>query len=564
MRTRTPPQPPTTDGPAGRSIVASSLIDPPASPVVPAETKFYAVDPHSGDELPRMYVSASAQDLDAACWGAWRAFHAMAERPAADRAALLDCIAERILGLGEPLLALASDETGLGPARLVGERDRTALTLRLFADVVRKGDWVRPIIDTGQPSRRPVPKPDVRRMLRPLGPVAVFGAGNFPLAYSTAGGDTASALAAGCPVVVKGHPGHPGTGELVGQAIAGAVKEIGFDEGTFSFLHAGGAREMEIGRALVQHPAIRAVGFTGSLSGGMALAKLASERPDPIPVFAEMGSTNPVFALPGALEAQADAIAERLANSMTSSHGQMCTCPGLIFAARGPGTEALAAAVGRVLDGLPPQPMLSHRTRSNYARRISEVEGVEGVQVSGGSLTPGHRPAEDSYTPGRPIRSSAALFRTSFETFRRTPALHEEVFGPAAILVVCENEDQLVDAAASIQGSLTASIWAGAADGHTARRVQAVLEQRVGRIIFNGVPTGVEVCAAMVHGGPYPATNQPHTTAVGPLAIERWARPVAYQNVPDAFLPPELRNPNPQRLRRLVNGTWTTDPVQRG
>jgi alpha-ketoglutaric semialdehyde dehydrogenase len=546
--------------PTGRSIIAGRSAPAPASPVAPADSKFYAVDPHSGDQLPTMYLAAATEDIDQSAWAAWTAFHSMAERPAADRAALLETIADRIMDLGEHLLAAASDETGLGPARLVSERERTVNTLRMFAALVRQGDWVEAVIDTGQASRRPVPKPDVRRMLKPVGPVAVFGAGNFPLAYSTAGGDSASALAAGCPVIVKGHPAHPGTGELVAHAIAHAVAELGWDPGTFSFLHAGGQREMAIGQQLVKHPAIRAVGFTGSVAGGMALARLASDRPDPIPVFAEMGSTNPVFALSSALDSQADAIAERLVNSATASNGQMCTCPGLIFACRGPGAESLTKALIKGLDALAPQAMLSHRTRANYSRRIGEVAGVGGVEIRGGSPQAGHREASrDVYEPGTPIRSSPALFRTTFETFRKNPTLHEEIFGPAAILIVCEDDEQMATAAATIQGSLTGTIWAGAADGQLARRIQSILEQRVGRIIFNGVPTGVEVCNAMVHGGPYPATNQPHTTAVGAFAIRRWARPVAYQNVPDSFLPPELRNSNPLKLRRLVNGEWTSE-----
>ncbi len=561
--TRTPSAWPPT-GPCGRSLVAGATTSSPASPLVPAESKFYSVDPHSGDRLPTMYLAATLDEVDTAAWAAWNAFHAMGERSAADRAALLEAIADSIMDLGEHLLAVASDETGLGPARLVSERERTVGTLRLFAGVVSEGSWVEAAIDTGQASRRPTPRPDIRRMLRPLGPVAVFGAGNFPLAYSTAGGDTASALAAGCPVVVKGHPAHPGTGELVAHAVAHAIDTLRWDPGTFSFLHAGGAREMDIGQHLVRHPAIRAVGFTGSVGGGMALARLAADRPDPIPVFAEMGSTNPVFTLPSALESQAGAIAERLVNSMTASHGQMCTCPGLIFAPRGPGADTLMKAMVKALDALVPQAMLSHRTRANFSRRVGEVAAVPGVEVRGGSPQAGHREAAtDVYEPGTPIRSSAVLFRTTFETFRKNPALHDEVFGPAAILIICDDDEQLAAAAASIQGSLTGTIWAGAADGLLARRIQSILEQRVGRIIFNGVPTGVEVVPAMVHGGPYPATNQPHTSAVGPSAIRRWARPVAYQNVPDSFLPPELRSANPLKIRRLVNGEWTEAPPSR-
>jgi NADP-dependent aldehyde dehydrogenase len=553
-----------THKPLGRSIVACEAVPAVQSPLMPAESKFYAVDPQSGQDLPVVYLAATQAELDQACWKAWQAFHAMRERPGKDRASLLEAIAAQIIELGEDLLAVASDETGLGPARLVSERERTVGTLKMFADLLREGSWVQAAIDTGQASRRPLPKPDVRRMLRPLGPAAVFGAGNFPLAYSTAGGDTASALAAGCPVVVKGHPAHPGTGELVAQAVARAVRQCEFDPGTFSFLHAGGAREMAIGQGVVKHPAIRAVGFTGSVAGGTALVQLAAERPDPIPVFAEMGSTNPVFCLPGALEAQADAIAERLYQSATSANGQMCTCPGLIFATRADGAEALARAMAKFMNEAPPQRMLSRRTRRTFAVRVGEVMGTGGVEVRAGSPQAAHRDAAAADDkPGFSIRSSPVLFKCTFDVFRKSATLHQEVFGPAVILVICDRPEQLADAAASIQGSLTGTIWASAADEALARRLQQILEQRVGRLIFNGIPTGVEVCPAMVHGGPYPATNQPQTTAVGSYAIHRWCRPICYQNVPEAFLPAELRNANPLNIGRLVNGAWMPAATQR-
>lgn len=548
--------------PLGRSLIACTPAPPAQSPLMPADSKFYAVDPHSGRDLPTLYIAASAKETDDACWKAWSAFHTFQDRPATDRATLLETIAARISDLGEDLLALASDETGLGPARLVSERERTVATLRMFAALIRDGSWVEAAIDTGQPSRRPIPKPDIRRMLRPLGPVAVFGAGNFPLAYSTAGGDTASALAAACPVIVKGHPGHPGTGELVAQAIARAVAECRFDPGVFSFLHSGGQREAAIGQHLVKHPAVRAVGFTGSLAGGTALARLASERPDPIRLFAEMGSTNPVFCLPGALETQADAIAERLFTSATTANGQMCTCPGLIFVAKSDGAETFARSLAKRMNEAQPQMMLNRRTRRTFARRIGEVMAVPGVEVRAGSPQAAHRDAADPEDkPGFPIRSSPALFRVSLDHFRRSPALHDEIFGPAAILVVCDRPELLAEAAATIQGSLTATIWAAATDEGPARHLQRILEQRVGRLIFNGVPTGVEVCPSMVHGGPYPATNQPQSTAIGPYAIHRWCRPISYQNTPEAFLPAELRNANPLRIRRLVNGQWTDGGV---
>lgn len=554
MRTATPAAAPKPAAPLGRSIVAGAPVEVSNSG---SDLHFHAFDPVKGAPLPVRYTAATAEQVNAAAVQAWEAFHAMLARSAADRAKLLEAIADRILGIGDELIGVASDETGLGPVRLVSERERTVNTLRLFADLIRAGDWVQAAIDLGQPSRRPLPKPDLRRMLRPLGPVAVFGAGNFPLAYSTAGGDTASALAAGCPVIVKGHPGHPGTGELVAQAVAAAVAECRFHPGTFSFLHAGGSRERDVGQELITHPCVRAAGFTGSVAGGTALARLAADRSDPIPVFAEMGSVNPVFILPDAMDTLAKTIADRLLASMTAANGQMCTSPGLIFAVRGDGAEAAMRQIAEALNTAAPQPMLNARTRSIFVRRVAEVAAIPGVEIRGGSVQAGHRDDAPDAPADGPIRSSAVLFRTTFETFRRNPTLREEIFGPAAIFVVCDDTAQLTEAAAAIQGSLTGTVWATGADATPARALQVVLEQRVGRLIFNGVPTGVEVCSAMVHGGPFPATNQPASTAVGRFAIVRWCRPVAYQNAPEPLLPMELRNANPLGIRRMVNDRWT-------
>ncbi len=551
----------------GRSIIAGEPAPDPAG--VEPGSVFRAIDPGTGNELPTPFLAASPEDVDRAGWRAWEAFYAMRERSAAERADLLDRIADQIARLGDLLIATATDETGLGPARLVSERDRTVNTLRMFAAVVRDGEWLEAAIDTAQPSRRPIPKPDIRRMLRPLGPVAVFGAGNFSLAYSTGGGDTASALAAGCPVVVKGHPGHPGTGELVAQAITRAVESLAFHPGTFSFLHAGplgSPREFAIGQQLVTHAGIRAVGFTGSLAGGTALAKLASERPDPIPVFAEMGSVNPVFILPGATEAggtAAETIADRLVASMTNSNGQMCTCPGLVFGVRSQGLESLVRAMSDSLDRSAPQPMLNTRVLQNYARRTDEVMRAPGVELRGGSPNAGHVPGANAPAADG-FRCSPALFRTTYAVFKRTASLHEEVFGPAVVVVVSESDEELVEAAAAIHGSLTGTVWMNESlksDGELARKIASVLEQRVGRLIYNGVPTGVEVCPSMVHGGPYPATNQAHSTAVGPYAIQRWCRPVCWQNAPESMLPEELRSDNPSGLRRRVNGQWSDGAV---
>lgn len=538
----------------GQSLVAGSAMGDTRD--AEGEATFRAVDPETGGLLTPTFAAATPEQVDAACWAAWRAFHDIRGREPRQRAAMLDGAAQAILDLDDELIQTAVSETGLSPARLVSERERTVSTLRVFAEVVRRGDWVQACVDQGQPSRRPVPKPDIRRMLRPLGPAAVFGASNFPLAYSTAGGDTASAFAAGCPVVVKGHPAHPGTGELIAQALVRAVDEAGMPSGVFSFLHAGGTRETAVGEELLRHPCIRAVGFTGSFGGGTALARIAADRPDPIPVFAEMGSTNPVFVLSGVLDSQAEAVAERIASSATIANGQMCTCPGLVFAVRGSGTETLMRAMVDLLNQAKPATMLNHRVRANFTRRVTEVASVDGVELRGGSPQAGHRAVQEAEQVelGRPIRASAALFRTNMAVFRQTPTLREEVFGPALILVLCESEEEMAEAAGLIQGSLTGTIWASGTDGAVARRLMGILEHRVGRLIFNGVPTGVEVCASMVHGGPYPATNQPHTTAVGHWAITRWCRPVCFQNCPEVLLPSELKTANPMNIRRVVNG----------
>lgn len=537
--------------PTGLSLIAGAMAK-------KTPDEFRAVSPNSGEDIPTPYFAAGAADVEAACRAAWEAFFDYRNRPASARAAFLEKCAENIVALGDDLIAVATTETGLAPARLVSERDRTVNQLKLFASVLREGSWVNAAIDHGDANRRPLPKPDVRRMLRPLGPVAVFGASNFPLAYSTAGGDTASALAAGCPVIVKGHPSHPGTGELVAHAIAAAAAQSKLPAGVFSFLHAGAQRETAVGIELVRHPCVRAVGFTGSPAGGMALAREGSSRPDPIPVFAEMGSVNPVFLLPNALESQGASIGEKLAASITNSSGQMCTCPGLIFGVRSDGLETATRAITEQMNQLAPQTMLSRRIRASYIKRTSEIAAAPGVQIRGGSPEPGHRAQGTDHQAETkfPIRCSATLFRTSFESFKTSPTLLEECFGPAAVLVVCENEDQLVAAASMIQGSLTASIFAGAADAAIAGQLLATLELRAGRIVFNGVPTGVEVCAGMVHGGPFPATNQPHTTAVGHHAIERWCRPISYQNAPSTLLPPELREENLPQVRRRVDGVW--------
>lgn len=514
----------------GVSIIAGQ-------PAATGSDTFSGFDPTKGKALAKGYHAASDGDIDRACETAAEAFETLraVDRPAI--AAGLDAAASNIHGLGKRLVEVCSAETGLTSTRVISERERTTGVLRMFAGIVREGLWVRACVEPGDHLRRPNPRPDLRRMLRPLGPVAVFGVSNFPLAYSTAGGDTASSLAAGCPVVVKGHPMHPGTGELVAAAVAEGIAGAGLPPGSFSFLHAGGKREHAIGARLVNHPGIRAVGFTGSFGGGTALEKIARERADPIPVFAEMGSVNPVFLLSHALETKAKQIAERLEASVTNAAGQMCTCPGLIFVVRGPHADAFERALADRFNASEPGVMLGPRILRGFVEGLDSVRSIAGVDVRGGSVATVH-------TDG-PVKASPVLLRTTGPTFLAEPGLHEEVFGPSTMLVVCNDEDELLACARAIRGSLTGTIWAGPYDGALLAALEPILVQRVGRLVFNGVPTGVEVNAAMVHGGPFPATTAPHTTAQGVMAMERWCRPVCYQNAPAEALPHPLRDRKP-------------------
>lgn len=483
---------------------------------------FSNINPGTGQQGPT-FTAASTADVDTAARHAQEAFRS--GLPRAARAELLDAAADELAALGDALLDTAAAETAL-PAkpRLSGERDRTVSQLRMFANVVREGSWIDAAIDRADPTRTPLPKPDLRRMLRPLGPVAVFGASNFPLAYSVAGGDTASALAAGCPVVVKGHPAHPATSAMVADALDRAVTKAGLHPGTFKLLQSGGDRDIDVGKELVTHPAIKAVGFTGSTAGGMALVRLASARPDHIPVFAEMGSVNPVVILPEALAANAPEIASKLATSATASNGQMCTCPGLIFACLGHGFDTFKAALISAFANAPAAPMLTPRVREGFLHRLAENAKAAGVTVAAGSES----------------KASPALLTVDAATFIATPTLHEECFGPAAILVICRSTEEMEQAVAHLPGSLTGTLWADSKDD--ALPFVDLLTARVGRFIVNGVPTGVEVSSAMVHSGPMPSCNRPDTTAVGPQAIRRWCRPVCYQNVPQHLLPEELRD----------------------
>jgi len=455
--------------------------------------------------------------------------------PAAmERAAFLRRIGEEIDALGEELLTVCTEETGLGRDRLAGERARTVNQLRMFTNLIEEGSWVDARIDTAQPDRKPVPKPDVRRILEPLGPIGVFAASNFPLAFSVAGGDTASALAAGCPVVVKAHPGHPRTSAMVGAAIKRAVSACGIDEGVFGLLS---SQSIEIGIKLVQHPAIKAIGFTGSFAGGKALLDAAAAREEPIPVFAEMGSLNPLFILPHALATRRDKIAQGLADSVALGVGQFCTKPGFVAGIAGDGLETLAGQVGDLLSKKPAGRMLTEGISARFKKLIEERRSF--IAAEGGGI----------------------FLETDLSTFVKEPELHEELFGPATLLVKCSSEADLIAFAKQLKGQLTATLHADDPDMELAGRLAEILRTKVGRIIWNGYPTGVEVCPAMHHGGPYPATSDARSTSVGTAAIERFVHPTCYQNFPEALLPVELRNKNEKNIWRTVNGELTKGNV---
>jgi alpha-ketoglutaric semialdehyde dehydrogenase len=454
--------------------------------------------------------------------------------PAMKRAAFLRKIGEEIDGSGEELLTVCAEETGLGRDRLAGERARTVNQLCTFANLIEEGSWVDARIDTAQPDRNPVPKPDVRRILEPLGPVGVFAASNFPLAFSVAGGDTASALAAGCPVIVKAHPGHPRTSAMVGGAIKRAVSSCGIDSGVFALL---GDQSIEIGIKLVQHPAVKAIGFTGSFGGGKALLAAAGAREEPIPVFAEMGSLNPLFILPHALASRRDKIAQGLADSVTLGVGQFCTKPGFVAGVAGDGLKTLAGQVGDLLAKKPVGRMLTEGISSRFKKLIEERRSF--VSAEGGGI----------------------FLETDLSTFLREPELHEELFGPATLLVKCSSEADLLAFAKQLKGQLTATLHADEEDMELAGKLAEILRTKVGRIIWNGYPTGVEVCAAMHHGGPYPATSDTRFTSVGTAAIQRFVHPTCYQNFPEGLLPVELRNKNETKIWRTVNGELTKEDV---
>jgi alpha-ketoglutaric semialdehyde dehydrogenase len=499
-----------------------------------------AIDPSINDSIGPDFGLATDNDVDAACALAGQAFDAYRNTTPTARATFLEAIAEAILALGPVLIERAMKETGLPQARLEGERGRTVTQLRLFARVARDGYWTSATIDPAMPDRAPLPRPDLRLRKIPVGPVAVFGASNFPLAFSVAGGDTASALAAGCPVVVKAHGAHLGTSELVGKAVQQAAAACGMPEGVFSMLFGEGR---QVGQRLAAHPAIKAVGFTGSRQGGVALMRTAALRKEPIPVYAEMSSINPVFMLPGALEAGGAALAQGFVDSLTLGVGQFCTNPGLVLGLRGTAFDKFVDAAATALKAKGAGTMLTPGIHQAYQSGVARLSAIDGVRLlaQGGDQ-------------GAGCAAQPSLYACDASTYLSTPALEDEIFGPAALLVACRDEAEMMALTEHLEGQLTATVHAVAADRALAAALLPVLERKAGRILFNGFPTGVEVAHAMVHGGPFPATSDSRSTSVGASAIDRFARPVCYQNVPADLLPEALADHNPLKLARLVDG----------
>lgn len=498
---------------SGKHLIAGNWV---------AGEKTFSSSPAHGPV--REFSNGSPGLIDQAVKAAEAAFTTYGYSTRAERAAFLNAIADEIEARGEAITEIGTQETGLPEARLNGERGRTTGQLRLFASHIEKGDYLDRRFDPALPDRAP-PRPDIRLMQRPIGPVGVFGASNFPLAFSTAGGDTAAALAAGCPVVVKGHNAHPGTGEIIAQAIQAAIKKLGVDPGVFSLVQ-GNTRD--IGEALVQHPLIRAVGFTGSLAGGRALFDLCAKRPDPIPFFGELGSVNPMFLLPEAMKARGTEIANGWVGSLTMGAGQFCTNPGIAVVVEGEDSAAFVETAKVGLEKVNAQTMLTDGIAAAYRSGATRIEGTEGVQAL--------------LTSTCDLRNAKPyLFATTGEAWLANHALGEEVFGPLGLVVTVKDTAEMLEIAESLAGQLTCTLHLDDADAALGRQLMPVLERKAGRILANGFPTGVEVCDAMVHGGPYPASTNFGATSVGTMSIRRFLRPVSYQNIPAALLPVDLQ-----------------------
>ncbi|WP_335965712.1 aldehyde dehydrogenase (NADP(+)) [Galbibacter sp. PAP.153] len=504
-------------------------------------------NPVLNKETPWAFKEATSDEINEAVSLAVEAFKEYKSCSGAKKAAFLNAIADEIEALGDSLIETYTAESGLPEGRAKGERGRTMGQLRAFATLLEEGSWVEAIIDTAQPERQPLPKPDIRKMQFPIGPVVVFGASNFPLAFSTAGGDTASALAAGCPVIVKSHPMHAATGELVSAAITKAAEKTGMPKGVFSNINSKG---IKVGKQLVMHPKIKAVGFTGSIKGGTALYELASQRKEPIPVYAEMGSINPVIAFPSALMEKGDFWAKQYAGSITLGAGQFCTNPGLILGVKSDALTKFINTLGKEISQIEPTPMLHpniHKAYKTGMETASSQAQTKEVAAYTGKANPNY--------------GKAKVLTVDGNVFLNNTVLHQEVFGPYSIIVQCENDTELENVLNALEGQLTGTILGNAEELTQKSKIVDALKEKVGRLILNSVPTGVEVCPAMHHGGPFPATTDVKYTSVGVSAVKRWVRPVAYQNWPLELLPDALKNENPLQITRIVNGIYTDKKV---
>lgn len=497
-----------------------------------------SINPATGETLAPLFFKATLDELEYAAEKAEKAFQIYRKKSGFEKANFLEKIAEEIEALGDVLLERYMLESGLPQGRAVGERGRTVGQLRLYAQLLREGSWVNARIDSGLPERQPAPRPDLRSMERPLGVVGVFGASNFPLAFSVAGGDTTSAFAAGCSVIVKAHPAHLGTSELVGKAVQKAAEATGMPDGVFSLLFDDGH---EIGMALVKHPVVKAIGFTGSLKGGKALFDAAVSRPEPIPVYAEMGSTNPVFVLPRILAEKGRAIANSYLGSVTLGVGQFCTNPGILFLQN---DKDFMDEIGKNASDTQGGVMLTPGIRDAYVRGTEHSKQYTNVIGIG--------KAPEGFTAVEPV-----ILHTDIEAWNAQPELAEEIFGPTSLIVEANTKEEILIAAQNLAGHLTATVHGTAEDFEEYSELLDILEQKVGRLILNGFPTGVEVNHAMIHGGPFPATTDSRTTSVGTRAITRFTRPVSFQDFPDAILPDELKSDNPLNIWRLVDGEMT-------
>lgn len=523
----------------GKQIIGFELV-------AEGSESFHSFNPATGKKLNYVFNKATSEEVNKAAEKAALAFQVYRKKSGIEKAIFLEAIANEIIALGDGLITICCEETALPKARIEGERARTVNQLKLFASLLRDGSWLDARIETADPSRSPLPKPDIRYMEIGIGPVVVFGASNFPLAFSVAGGDTASALAAGCPVIVKVHSAHPATGEMVGRAILKAAQVTNMPDGVFSLLHGDGK---DVGIQLVKHPEIRAVGLTGSFTAGKALFDAAVNREVPIPVYAEMGSTNPVFILPEAMRLQGEKIAAGFSASVTLGVGQFCTNPGILVHEKSDAsqfTKLLETEFAKTSGGV----MLTETIFQSYNKGLMHHATAEGIEVMASGIS------TDQNLAARPM-----LFKTKADTFEKMPALAEEIFGPTSLVVEAESKEDILSIAKNLSGHLTATVHGTDNDLMAYKDLIDILEQKVGRVVINGFPTGVEVCHAMVHGGPYPSTTDGRSTSVGTAAIHRFTRPVCYQGMPNTLLPDELKDENPLQLWRLINGKYTQQSV---